>query len=45
MEKYEGRIPEYMEDLLEIQHIGPYTAGAILCFGYGKPVAIVDSNV
>ncbi len=42
---YNGKIPNNMEDLLRIPHVGPYTAGAVLSFGYGKPAPIVDSNV
>lgn len=43
--KYNGEIPKTKEELLEIPHIGHYTANAILSLGYGIPSAMVDSNV
>lgn len=44
--EYEGgEIPRDLERLLGIPHVGPYTAHAVLCFAYGKPVGVVDSNV
>jgi len=44
-DKHGGKIPQNKEALLEIPHIGPYTAAAILTLGYGTPSAMVDSNV
>lgn len=44
IEKYGGEIPNNKDDLLNIPHIGPYTAAAILSLGYGVPAAMVDSN-
>lgn len=44
--KKEGcKIPNSLEKLLEVPHIGQYTARAILSFSYNVPVGIVDSNV
>lgn len=43
--KYGGRVPRREKDLLELPHIGRYSANAILCFAYGRSRAIVDSNV
>jgi A/G-specific adenine glycosylase len=43
--KYGGQIPKSRDELLEIPHVGNYTANAVLSFGYGIPAAIVDSNV
>jgi len=40
-----GRIPADYSKLQEVPHIGPYTAGAILSFGFGIPAAVLDSNV
>ncbi|MCR4633922.1 MAG: A/G-specific adenine glycosylase, partial [Erysipelotrichaceae bacterium] len=45
MEQYDGKIPEDYETLLTLPGIGPYTAGAILSIGYGRPYAAVDGNV
>lgn len=45
MEKYGGEFPVEFKDILAIPHIGPYTGGAILSIGLGKPAPMVDSNV
>lgn len=45
MEKYDGRIPDTIEELLTLKGIGRYTAGAIACFAYMKQVAMVDTNI
>ena len=45
MNRWDGKIPETKEGLLDIPHVGPYTAGAIMCFALGVPAAIVDTNV
>lgn len=44
-EKYKGKIPDKREDLLAIRGIGNYISNAVLCFGYNKPYAVVDTNV
>ena len=38
-------IPSTMDQLLALPGIGEYTAQAVLSFGYGVPVAVVDGNV
>lgn len=45
MEECDGQIPSTYDDLLRVPHVGPYTAGATISFGFGKPAPIVDSNV
>lgn len=44
-EKHGGNIPESIDILLELPHVGIYTASAIACFAYNNRVAIVDGNV
>ena len=44
-ERYQSGIPESYNELLALPGIGPYTAGAILAIGYGKPYPAVDGNV
>jgi A/G-specific adenine glycosylase len=44
-EEHGDQIPKTREELLEIPHVGHYTANAILSLGYGVPSAMVDSNV
>lgn len=45
LKKHGGRIPTRYEELIKVPHVGQYTAGAVLSFGFGKPAPIVDSNV
>ena len=40
-----GKIPDTREELLKMKGIGPYTAGAVLSFAYGRDAAILDTNV
>ncbi len=44
-EKYNGIIPDDLATLLSLKGVGDYTARAILCFAFGKDVAVVDTNV
>ena len=43
--KHGGRIPNTREALLELPGLGPYTAGAILSFGFHQRATAVDGNV
>lgn len=45
VERFEGTMPEYVEDLLSLPGVGPYTAGAIVCFAYEQDVGFVDTNI
>ena len=45
LENHDGCVPTEKEDLLDIPHIGPYAANAVLCFAHGEPVPVVDSNI
>lgn len=40
-----GRLPDDLEELDELPGVGRYTAGAVACFAYEKPVPTVDTNV
>ena len=42
---YDSKIPYSRDDLLKLPGIGEYTAGALLSFSFGRPEAIVDTNV
>ncbi|GAA6003037.1 hypothetical protein JCM10207_001957 [Rhodosporidiobolus poonsookiae] len=42
---YKGRLPETVEELLEVDGIGPYTAGAISSIAFAKRSPLVDGNV
>ena len=39
------RVPDNPEELIKLPGVGRYTAGAVACFAYEKPVATVDTNV
>lgn len=43
--RYECRIPDNEEELLQLPGVGKYTARAVLVFAYKKDLAIVDVNV
>lgn len=43
--EYGGQIPDTPETLQQLKGVGKYTAGAVSCFGYNKPVPLVDTNV
>lgn len=40
-----GRVPDDPAELMKLPGVGRYTAGAIACFAYEKPVATVDTNI
>jgi A/G-specific adenine glycosylase len=43
--RYEGEIPDRLEDLLALPGIGAYTARAIASFAFGQRHPVVDINV
>ena len=43
--EYSGRVPDAVEDLVLLPGVGRYTANAVLCLAYGRPVPMVDANV
>jgi A/G-specific adenine glycosylase len=45
VQHYDGEVPDSLEELLDIPHIGNYAARAILCFAFNRPVEIVDVNI
>ena len=40
-----GKFPTDINGLLSLPGVGKYTASAIMCFSYDKPVPIIDANV
>ena len=44
-ELYDGKVPGEEDQLLALPGVGPYTARAVLSFGFEKRVPIVDVNV
>jgi A/G-specific adenine glycosylase len=43
--EFGGQLPKSVDGLLQLKGIGRYTAGAVACFAYEQPVAMVDTNV
>ncbi|PYO72547.1 MAG: hypothetical protein DMD64_10675 [Gemmatimonadetes bacterium] len=43
--RHDGTLPDDPEALRTLPGVGRYTAGAVACFAYEKPVAAVDTNV
>lgn len=44
MEKFRGRVPSNMDELLSLPSVGRKTANAVIAFGFGKPAVIVDTH-
>ncbi len=42
--EFGGQVPNNRNDLLKLHGIGLYISNAVLCFGYNKRVAIIDTN-
>lgn len=45
VKKHDRKVPENVEELLAIPHVGTYAAHAVLCFAFGHKIEIVDGNV
>ena len=43
--RHDGTLPDDPESLRTLPGVGRYTAGAVACFAYEKPVPTVDTNV
>ena len=44
-ERPDGRLPDRIEELRALNGLGSYTANAVACFAFERPVAVVDTNV
>lgn len=44
-DKFGGKFPDNHDDILSLQGIGPYTAGAIASIAFNLPTPAVDGNV
>ncbi len=44
-EKFDGKLPARLDDLLKLPGLGPYTAAAVASIAYNKDCAVVDGNV
>ena len=39
-----NQVPSDYASLIEVEGIGPYIAGAVVCFSKNKPMALIDTN-
>ncbi len=45
IKRFDGKVPEEREKLLELEGVGPKTAGCVLVYGFKKPAIPVDTHV
>ena len=45
VDKYGGQFPDHEAELLKLPGIGRYTAAAISAIAFGRPAAVMDTNV
>ncbi len=45
LEKYDGKVPDTIEELLTLPGVGRKTANLVITLGYGKPGICVDTHV
>ena len=44
IERLNRQVPDSWEDLVAIPGVGDYIASAVLCFAYGRPSVLMDTN-
>jgi endonuclease-3 len=45
IEKYDGKVPDDLDELLKLKGVGRKTANLVITLGYGKPGICVDTHV
>lgn len=45
VDHYDGEVPQDLDTLLSLPYVGRYAANAVLCFAFGRPRPVVDTNV
>jgi A/G-specific adenine glycosylase len=45
VERHQGVFPDTFDEVAALPGVGRYTAGAVLCFAFGKRYPILDTNV
>jgi A/G-specific adenine glycosylase len=45
VKEYSGKVPDTEKALLLFPGIGPYIAGAIVCFAYNYPAVFIETNI
>ena len=41
---YEGAVPDSYDELMRLPSVGDYAASAVLCFAFGQPTTLIDTN-
>ena len=44
VDRFDGRLPDSLADLLGLPGVGPYTARAVLVFAHERDIGLVDTN-
>lgn len=45
VDEFRGEVPKKKASLLKLRGVGQYVSNAVLCFAFGMPLAIIDTNV
>jgi A/G-specific adenine glycosylase len=45
VERFKGKVPSSLDDLVKLPGIGKATASAILAFAFNQPVAFIETNI
>jgi len=45
MDKFNGQLPEALEELTELPGVGLNTAGAIMAYAFNKPTVYIETNI
>ena len=45
VQRHDGRVPDTLEQLLDLPGVGSYTAAAVASFAYGRHATVVDTNI
>ncbi len=45
LDKFDGRVPNQLSDLISLPGIGRYTAGAIASIAFDQPLPVLDGNI
>ena len=45
LQRYGGKVPKKIEELVKLPGVGPKTANVVLCYGFGIPCIPVDTHV
>lgn len=44
IQEHKGKVPKSYEELVQLPGVGDYIASAVLCFAFGQPTTLLDTN-